>query len=268
MPEASNGDVKIFFEDEGDGEAVLLIHGHTMDRRIWNAMMPDLQDAGLRVIRPDLRGHGRSTRPDFGYHVSHHAADMVAVLDEWELRRVVVVGYSIGGAVALEMAVTMPDRLAGLVLVSPVMPDRPFEPEFMENLKQVARVARSEGIVAAMTGPWAKNPLFEYSFTKPGIRDAAAAITEDFPGAEYLATQRDNVVRSWKVPDRLSEIDFPATVVAGAEEMPGFIAFAEEAAAGIPGAALELIDNCGHLVPLEEPERLAQMIVALANTTL
>jgi pimeloyl-ACP methyl ester carboxylesterase len=265
MPEAINGDVKIFFEDEGSGHPVLLIHGHTLDGRVWDPTMPKLLDAGLRVIRPDLRGHGRSTRPDFGYHFIHHAADMEAVLDAAGLERAVVVGYSVGGGVALEMAVTMRERLAGLVLVSPVMPDRPFDPEFMDNLKAVARAIRADGVEEAMMGPWATSPLFEFSFTKPGVEERVADITRDFPGAEYLATQRDDVERSWKVPDRLSGIELPTTVVAGANEMPGFIAFAEEAAAGIPGAVLELFEDCGHLVPLEEPERLAAAIITVAG---
>jgi pimeloyl-ACP methyl ester carboxylesterase len=265
MPEATNGDVTLYYEDEGSGEPVFLIHGHTMDRRIWDPVMPGLLAANLRVLRPDLRGHGRSTRPDFGYHVSHHAADMAAVLEDAGIASATVVGYSIGGAVALEMALTMPDNLSGLVLMSPVMPDRPFEPAFMDNLREVARVARSEGIEAAMHGPWASNPLFAYSFSKPGVRETAADINRDFPGAEYLATERDRVERPWTVPERLSEIEISTAVIAGDCETPGFRAYAEEAAAGIPGARLDIFENCGHLLPLEEPDRVAQTIIGIAR---
>jgi len=265
MPETANGDVMLYYEDEGSGHPVLLIHGHTMDRRVWDPVMPGLFGADLRVLRPDLRGHGRSARPDFGYHVSHHAADMAAVLDDAGIDSATVVGYSIGGAVALEMALTMPDIFCGLVLMSPVMPDRPFEPAFMDNLREVARVARSEGIEAAMHGPWASNPLFAYSFSKPGVREAAAAINRDFPGAEYLATERDRVERSWTVPERLSEIGIPTAVIAGDHETPGFREYAEEAASGIPGAKIEIFENCGHLLPLEEPERVTQTIIGIAR---
>jgi pimeloyl-ACP methyl ester carboxylesterase len=265
MPKVSNGDVTIHYEDEGSGEPVLLVHGHTMDRRIWDPVMPGLRAPDLRVLRPDLRGHGLSTRPDFGYHVSHHAGDMAAVLDDAGIESATVVGYSIGGGVALEMALTLPDRIAGLVLMSPVMPDRPFEAAFMDNLREVARVARSEGIEAAMLGPWASNPLFEFSFSKPGVREAAMAINRDFPGAEYLATQRDRIEREWTVPQRLSEIDVTTVVVAGDRETPGFRAYAEEAAEGIPGARIEIYEDCGHLLPLEEPERVAQTIIGVAR---
>ncbi len=265
MPKATNGDVTLHYEDEGSGEPVLLIHGHTMDRRIWDPVMPGLRATDLRVLRPDLRGHGLSARPDFGYHVSHHASDMVAVLDDAGIDSATVIGYSIGGGVALEMALTSPGRVRGLVLMSPVMPDRPFEAAFMENLRDVARMARSEGIEAAMLGPWASNPLFEFSFSKADVREAAMAINRDFPGAEYLATQRDRIEREWTVPERLPEIDVSTVVIAGDRETPGFRAYAEEAAEGIPGARIEFYENCGHLLPLEEPDRVAQTIIGVAR---
>ena len=265
MPEVVRDDVKLCYEDEGSGPPVLLIHGHTLDRRLWDPMMPMLLDAGLRVLRLDLRGHGRSSRPNSGYHLIHHAADVAAVLDVAGIEAVIAVGHSIGGAVVLEAAVTMPERLTSLVLVSPVMPERPFEAAFMENLREVARVIRGDGVRAAMEGPWARSPLFEHSFSKPGIREAAGDITRDFPGAEYLATQRDRVERSWSLPDRLGEISLPTVVVVGEHEMPGFRAYAEEAAAGIPSACLDVFEDCGHLLPLEEPERLAAIIIDSAQ---
>ena len=267
MPEANNSDVTLYYEDEGAGSPVLLIHGHTQDRRIWDAVMPGLREAGIRVLRPDLRGHGSSARPGSGYHWSDHAADMAAVLDDAGVDSATVVGYSIGGGIALEMALTMAGRVRSLVLMSPVMPDRAFEPEFMENLMQVARVARTDGITAAMAGPWAESPLFEFSFSKPGIREAAERITRDFPGAEYLATERDHVQRLWTVPDRLAEIEASTLVLAGDRETPGFRAWAEEAASGIPRAGLEVLEDCGHLLPLEEPDRVAQAIVTSSQKT-
>ncbi len=263
MPEFTRDGVTISFSDEGAGRAVVLLHGHTLDRRVWLPVVPQLLDAGLRVIRPDLRGHGRSSRPDTGYHVSHHSADVVALLDELDIGRAAVIGFSFGGGVALETAVTQPSRLSAMGLVAPVMPDRPFEPSFMENLREVARTIRSEGIAPAMAGPWQSSPLFAHSFTKEGIREAVAAIVAGFPGAEFLATERDRVERGWTVPEKLGEISAPTRVMVGEMEMPGFRGFADEAANGIPGAELDVVSDCGHLLPLEAPDAVAKMILGL-----
>lgn len=263
MPEVRRDDVTISFSDEGSGSAVALLHGHTFDRRVWEPQLPRLLGAGCRVLRPDLRGHGRSSRPDRGYHVSDHAADVAAVLDAADVERAAVIGFSFGGAVALELAVTRPARVAALGLVATVMPERPFEPDFMDNLRAVARTIRTAGVAAAMTGPWADGPLFASSFTKPGVRDATLAIVRDFPGAEYLATERDRVDRGWSVPDRLVEIAVATRVLVGELEMPGFRAWATEIAGAVPGATLEVVAGAGHLLPLEAPDTVARMIVDL-----
>lgn len=265
MPQVSNDNVTISYSDEGSGRPVVLLHGHTLDRRVWLPVVPSLLAAGLRVIRPDLRGHGRSDRPDFGYHPSHHAADLAAVLDHAKLDGAAVVGFSFGGGVAMETAITQPGRVTTLGLVASTMPDRPFEDAFMANLRQVAGVIRSQGMEAAMAGPWAESPLFAHSFTKPGVREAVAAIVAGFPGAEFLATRRDKVERDWTVPDRLGEIAVPAAVMVGECEMPGFRAYSDEAAENITGANLEVVPDCGHLLPLEAPNAVAKMIIGLCR---
>jgi pimeloyl-ACP methyl ester carboxylesterase len=263
MPETTHDDVTISFSDQGTGPPALLVHGHTLDRRVFDPVIPALLGAGSRVIRPDLRGHGRSSRPDSGYHVSHHAEDMAAVLDAVGLDRAAVIGFSFGGAVALELAVTRPELITGLGLIASVMPDRPFEPTFMDSLREVARVVRADGVPAAMAGPWDRCPLFEHSFTKPGVRAAVAAMVKDFPGAEFLATERDRVDRDWSLPDRLGEIAVPTRIMVGEREMPGFRGYSDEAAEKIPGASLEIVPDGGHILPLEEPGSVAAMVVDL-----
>ena len=262
MATVKRGDVEIFYRDQGEGRSVLLLHGHTLDHRIFDGLSEDLLAAGFRVIRLDLRGHGRSTRPPQGYHWSDHSADVEAVLDDAGVDHAVIVGFSLGGGIALEMALESSDRVEKLVLMSPVMPDRPFDPDFMANLKAVAGVARTEGIRAAMEGPWMQSPLFAVSLAKPGVLETLSEIVKDFPGAEYLAVARDRVERDWMVPDRLGEITVPTLVLVGDREMPGFMAFAQEAGQGIPGAALEIIPDSGHLLPLEAGDQVATEVLA------
>ncbi len=257
----TGNDIRLNHLEEGSGPAVLLIHGHTGDLRIWDELTGPMNTAGLRTARYDLRGHGRSSRPERGYHWSHHAVDAVAVMDQLGIDRCGVVGYSIGGGIAIELALTAPERVTGLTLLSPVLPDRPFEPEFFNNLKEVARVAREQGVRAAMLGPWMDSPLWGSALTDAGVRERLETIVADFPGAEYLATARDRVERSWLVPDRLGEIAVPTLVVVGEEDMPGFKGYASEIASGIPGARLEILEGLGHLHLLQDPDRVASLLI-------
>lgn len=257
---SSQAQPSIFVRDEGTGESVLLLHGHTLDHRVWDDVSHDLVAAGLRTLCPDLRGHGRSDRPSRGYHWSHHVADVVGVLAQRDITSAVVVGFSYGGGVALEMALEHPGLVQRLILVSPVLPDRPFEDEFMANLKQVARTIRGEGLRQAMEGPWLASPLFTPSLRRPGVRDRLAAIVRDFPGADYLAESIDPPARDWTVPERLGEIRAATVVLTGELEMAGFRGWAAEIAAGVPEARLAVVSGCGHLLPFEAPDAIVAAV--------
>lgn len=260
MPEVDNDGVRISYRDEGEGRPVLLLHGHTFDGRVFDDLVPQLREAGLRMIRPDLRGHGSSDRPETGYHPSHHAGDMRRVLDDAGVSRTDVVGYSVGGAVALELILAAPEMVGRLVLLSPVLPDRPFEDAFMDSLRQVARTVREAGVRKAMLGPWLESPLFASSLRTPGVREKVERIVVDFPGAEYLATERDRVDRTWSVPERLGEIEAPALVVVGSDEMAGFRGYADEIAREISDSRLEVLEGRGHLHLLEVPDDVGTLI--------
>lgn len=262
MAETTRDGARLHFLEQGLGPPLLLIHGHTLDLRVWDQVVEELVAAGLCVIRYDLRGHGRSDRPARGYHWADHAADAAAVLDAAAVARVPVVGYSIGGGIALEMVLTMPGRVSSLVLLSPVLPDREYETEFFASLRDVARATRRDGIRAAMLGPWLESPLWRGSIARPGVRERLAELVADFPGAEYLAVERDRVERAWTVPGRLPEIAVPTLVAAGELELPGFRAWAAAIAEGITGSRLELLAGLGHLHLLEDPTLVARLIVS------
>src|SRR5436305_4714283 len=110
-----SGAVWLAGTDTGTGEPVVLLHGLASTHRWWDLVVPRL--AGLRVVRFDLRGHGRSTAPPGGYTIARLAADTRAVLEARHLDQVVLAGHSLGGAVALYLAATAPERIAALACV-------------------------------------------------------------------------------------------------------------------------------------------------------
>ncbi len=107
-------------EGEGDGPAVLLLHGFPDSSRLWRHQMPALTGAGMRAIAPDLRGLGESDKPEGvkQYAISRSVADMVAVLDALDIKRAHVVGHDFGAVVAWAFAAYLPDRVDRLVAMS------------------------------------------------------------------------------------------------------------------------------------------------------
>jgi pimeloyl-ACP methyl ester carboxylesterase len=116
-----NGDgVELAVLDEGDGPAVLLLHGFPDSARLWRQQIPALTDAGLRVVAPDLRGFGASEKPAdvSDYRIGRSIADMVAVLDALEIERAHVVGHDFGAGVAWALAAMASQRVDRLVVMS------------------------------------------------------------------------------------------------------------------------------------------------------
>ena len=96
---------------------VLLIHGITSNGHVWTRLGEHLSQQGFRVIGPDLRGRGLSSKPDHGYGIQFHVADLLTLLDSLGLDRVSILGHSLGGLIALDMAALFPARVQKLVVV-------------------------------------------------------------------------------------------------------------------------------------------------------
>ena len=89
-------DIKIYYEDHGSGQPVVLIHGYPLNSDSWERQEPELLAAGYRVIRYDRRGFGKSSRPTIGFDYDTFAADLHALMEELDLENTVLVGFSMG----------------------------------------------------------------------------------------------------------------------------------------------------------------------------
>ena len=247
---------------EGEGEPVVLLHGHTLDVRVWDEVVPALVAAGLRMIRYDQRGHGRSASPPSGYRWGDHAADLAAVIARVAGGPAHIVGLSKGGGIALELAVRRPELVRTLALIGPLVPDAPLSPELLASFKALAKAIRADGPRAAMSDLWLSHPLIASAAARPGARGRLEAMLRTFPAGEYLATVRDAPDREWVLTGRLSEVAAPTLVVRGANEVPDFVSNADVLATTIPRARLVVVPDSGHLVPLEQPAAVAAALRA------
>jgi non-heme chloroperoxidase len=116
-------EVKIYYEDHGAGQPVVLIHGYPLSGRAWDKQVPVLLEAGYRVITYDRRGFGQSSQPTSGYDYDTFAADLNTLLEHLDLRDAVLAGHSMGtGEVTRYLADYGSARVAKGVLVSPIPP--------------------------------------------------------------------------------------------------------------------------------------------------
>lgn len=140
MPNLQKDDVNLFYVDEGEGDpALLFAHGLMNDHTYFDPQVEHFRTS-RRTIALDLKGHGASDKPEMQYTIKDFADDLAWTIQELDLAQPVVVGHSMGGAAALQLAADAPDLVSGVVVLdSPVIPP----PDFASAVRQFAEGARS-----------------------------------------------------------------------------------------------------------------------------
>ena len=241
-----------------DGAPVaLLLHGWAGSRRSFAAVLP-LLPPHVRAVAVDLRGHGDAGKPSSGYDLPSLAADVVAVLDALELDRAVLVGASSGGYVAQQVAVTAPERVAGLVLAGAPrdLRGRPTFADELVGLSDPVDAAWARAFTAGLTDldrlpTWYVDLMVEDALRLPaavwraslqGLTDARPPTDDGVISASTLVVSGDR--------DALLARDHTAALVAA-----------------VPGAEWIEYPDTGHLVLEEQPAWLAADLAAFLATT-
>ena len=249
--------MKIAWETAGSGPPVLLIHGLGYTRQGWGPAR-DLLATSLQVVTFDNRGIGESDVPPGPYTAAVMADDALQELDEAGIDRAHVVGTSLGGMVAQELALRAPERVDRLVLACTTPGGANAYPIPQGTLDLIARMAAmppEEALRAFVANALSDEPpdgladeIYAYRLANQPRPDgwqaqAAAGMTFDGFG-------------------RLGEIRAPTLVLQGTEDKVVDPRNAELLRDGIPGARVELFEGCGHLFFWEEPERFAAVVGA------
>jgi 3-oxoadipate enol-lactonase len=246
---------RLVYEVAGNGPAVVLIHGFGLDMRMWDPQAAPLADR-FRVVRYDCRGFGASGPLDPAVPYTH-AGDLVAILDHLDIDGAVLAGLSFGGRVALQTALAAPDRVRGLVLLDAVLDGVPWDPESARALEYVARQVEAGGVRAGREA-WLVHPLFAAARERPDLAAALAAMVAGYPGQHWLGQDPH---RQTRAPiDVLEGVTGPALVAVGERDVPGFREMSAVLARRIPGAAYRVIAGAGHMVSMEQPAAVSELL--------
>ena len=247
----------------GERKQIVLLHAGVADRRSWAGVADELSRDGFDVLAYDRRGFGET--PATG--APDHLADLRRVLEETARAPVLLVGNSQGGRIALDLASTEPDRVAGLVLIAPAVSGRP-DPEAEELDEDTLRIdtAIEAAIAAGDTDSanrleahlWLDGPAGPEGRVGGAPRELALAMNAIALAAEWPEKARPPELDTWS---RLEEIHVPATVVWGELDLPFLIAGCRIVAERLPNTrrAIEL-SGVAHLPGLEDPGRVAAVI--------
>jgi 3-oxoadipate enol-lactonase len=242
-------------DDDGSGPPVLLLHSGVCDRRMWDPIAPALSHT-FRVVRPDLRGFGDSPLPGEEYA---DADDLDTLLDSIGVSDVAVVGSSMGGRVALELAVRHPGRVSSLVLLCPAWrglgPDDPALEAFgaeEDRLLEAGELAAAVDLnVRTFLGPE----------VPAATRESVATMQRRAFEVQLAAAAQQPEPVQERVDVEPADIAVPTTVVCGGRDFAHFRAVGSALAQRIPGADLVDLPWAGHLPSLERPDAVLALLL-------
>ena len=247
MPYCTVDDTRLYYEDEGTGPPLLFIHGLGSSGRDWAKQVPFFADR-YRVLRVDLRGHGRSDRPPGPYHIEQFARDVAVFLRRCDAVPAHIVGLSMGGMVTLQLALDAPDLVRSLVVANSPADVRLHT--WHDVWFYLSRRLAVQMLGMRRVGRLLAGRLFprddQESLRETFVERWAANDEQAYVGAV-------DAIMGWSVQDRLSEIEAPALIVSSEHDYTP-VSVKNQMVAEMPTARLAVVPGARHALPVEKPE--------------
>lgn len=241
-------------EDDGEAPPVILLHGWTLDRRMWQPQIAALSGQFF-CIMPDRRGCGAATAPA---DLAREADDVIAIADFLGFERFALVGLSQGAVVALDVARKFASRVSGVAVSGAPLPclverDEPLDLERYRTLAEA-------GDMATLRAEWARHPLMRTH--SPEARRLLAAMLADYDGRDLLAPS----VAPGLPVEALRGLAVPVLALAGEHDTAWRRACAKALARAAPRGRYGMIEGAGHLANADNPLRFNRLVRQFLRT--
>jgi 3-oxoadipate enol-lactonase len=240
--------MKLYFEEQGSGQAIVLIHGFPFNHTIFEKTVRELS-ASARVILPDLRGFGRSQAAGAEVTLGNMAADIRELLDDLNIKKAVLGGHSMGGYLSMEFCHEWPERVAGVALIaSHAAGDTEEQRQArLKNIEKIRAGGVRQYLLEGMLPKLTKYP--ELAKALEGMMLATPDAT--LIGALGSMAGRANL-NAW-----LTKSGIPAAAILGEEDMIMPVPRAVEMAEEIGADPIVKVPAAGHMLMMENPDMLS-----------
>ena len=252
--------VPIHYSVQGKGEpSLVFIHCWSCDRHLWNNQVPVFAK-DHRIVTIDLPGHGASGQGRKNWSIESYADDVNTVITKLKLRRVILIGSSMGGPIALEATRRMPDRVAGIVPVDTLQNvDSTIDPKVLEDVLKQLRADYKVAVTGLM------NQFFFSPSTPPAVKNRI--ISETIARPPELAITILEAIFKYRSAPALADVKVPIRAI-NADMTPTSLEVNRKYA---PQFDAVIIKGSGHYPMLEQPARfnelLAEFIRSLRTTS-
>ncbi|MCS6968588.1 MAG: alpha/beta hydrolase [Cytophagales bacterium] len=254
------GNEQIYYEEAGKGEPVVLIHGFTLDARMWEPQWKAFSKR-YRVIRYDVRGFGRSSRAT-GPH--DPATDLLALLHHLKIEKAHLVGLSMGANIALNFAVRYPQHVLKIVAADPNVDGfNNYTPELFGAFGQVFGAVAQKGWNETTQNLWLGTPLLRLQ--NPNAAASYQRLLEEmvrsYNGMQFINPSNAPQYGQPPTLERLNELKVPTLVLVGEKDEESIHRIANQIAQRVVGAQQTIILQAGHLSNLDQPKRFNSAVM-------
>ncbi len=248
--------VSLFVREDGEGTPLVLTHGLGDDHRFWDPCI-EMLAPHHRIIRWDVRGFGKSSKPSGPYHLDHFADDLRQIFDALEVERAHLVGLSMGGVIAQRFLLAHPDRLFGATLVST---SSEISEKATANWRRLADRVESKGF-GRIDATRSFAPGFAHSHRD--VVEAAGIQTASNDPAAYAAAAR--AVSEYSFTAALGALRMPVLIMQGLDDQHTPPGGSVKMSRAIPHARLLMLPEAGHSLPVEQPLLFAATLLAFTG---
>jgi len=245
----------------GQGQTVVLIHGVGLNKEMWGGQVVGLA-THYRVIAYDMLGHGDSPRPAPGTGLLGYADQLLELLEHLQVPHATEIGFSMGGLVARAFALHYPERLQGLVVLNSVFNRSPEQREgVIARTAQAAEHGPDANAEAALSRWFSR----EYQAANPA---QIAAIRQTLAGNDpqgYLTTYELFATQDMYRADDLGSIQVPTLIATGELDPGSTPEMARQLAERIPGAQVAILEEQRHMMPVESPRLVNQVLLSFLD---
>ena len=256
---AEVNDARLYYEDRGDGDLLLLIHAGVTDNRMWNDQF-DVFARDYRVIRYDMRGFGKSMVPPLPFSSYEDVSGLLSFIG---VERAYVIGQSFGGYVAIDFALAHPEMVEALILGSPNVSG--YEPgEELRRFGAEEEEALEKGNLEAATETnlrmWVDGPHRSPDQVDAAVRERVREMQMQIFDMSWPEGVEE-IDLSPPAITRLDEIRVPTLVIVGDQDVSEFLELADTVAEKIESAHKVIIPGAAHLPNMEQPGKYNETVL-------
>lgn len=256
--------MELWHESAGSGRTVVMIHAGICDARMWDRQMETLAGVG-RIVRLDLPGFGRTPVPT-GPYVD--AGEVIRLIEAEDLAPAVVIGVSMGGGVALDLATARPELVSGLVLVGTTHPSQQWSAGMEaadKREEQLFEAGDVEALIELNLRIWIDGPSRSPDEVDPELRAFVGEMQRGALTKQMAQPEPEAGELTADLAAALPEITTPTLVMVGDLDIPEMVESANLLAGDIAGARTEVIVGASHLPNLERPEEFDELVLGFLD---